>query len=229
MATKKSIGIKDLMERKYVPGVLPEIWMDHLGHTLTKKFQMTVTGDSSQGKTMYVMLLMKVIAEHLGRVSYNSVEQGFSKTLQNNVMLADLTSLAGKVQFHDHLSFDQMKEKLLNKHFRCNYWITDSQDFMEYTFKQYKEIKEMPKRKHLSQITICQSDGGPKPKSTDGKAIRFDADLKVHVKDFVAYNRGRFGETKPFIIWKEGHIKAMKEQGIISPVYGELQNNLFSN
>ena len=224
MARKTTIGITDLLKKKYAPGILPDAWLHHLGEDLTKRFTMTITGDSGHGKTIYALMLMKVLGQHIGKAFYNSVEQGFSKTLQSNAKLARLYEVAGKVAFGDHLTHEEMMKKLDNKHFRCTYLFTDSRDFMKLTFEQYKQYKQHPRRKHLGIITICQSDGSDQPKSTDGKQIKFDADIKVHVQDFVAYSTSRFGDTKPFVIWEKGHRARMKKLGKASPVFdgGEL-------
>lgn len=208
--TKKSIGLNDLQERKFESLVLDEPWRDHLGPDLVKRFDMCVTGDSGHGKTTYVLQLMKELCQH-GRGYYNSVEQGFSATLQTNIKLIDLSSIRGKIMFGDRLTYEELKAKLKNKYFRCNYLVIDSIDYMGLTFDQFQELKAI-KPKTLSIILICWSNGTEKPKDTQAQAINYACDIKVHVKNFVAHARSRFGAIKPHMIYEAGFKASRKKK-----------------
>lgn len=227
----KIIGIKKLQERKYVEIDTDSVWREHWGQDVVKTFHMTITGDSAQGKTMYMLYTAKELSK-FGRVLINSVEQGFRKTFQHNVAIAQLPA-NGRIMIGDNLTFDEMMHQLTSKYSRYNYLIIDSRDFMELTFAQYKSIRSL-KKKALGIITVNHGDGDLKngiikPNSPEGKKIRYDADIKVSVSNFIAHSRGRFGETKPFVIWEQGHLEAMNHAGKLSTVLKDKQLQLFGH
>lgn len=228
---RNSFSIGEFMEKKFDPIQLAPDWMALLGEDLVKRFDVCVTGDSANGKTTFVLQLVKELSK-IGYVFYNSYEQGLSASLQTNIKLVDLTTCKGKVFFGNKLSFEDLKKKFQNKYFRCNYLVIDSQDWMNFTEEQYRELQSM-KPKTLSIITICWAKPGiATPRNTHAQAIHYAADCKIHVQDFVAYCRGRFGASKPFVIWEEGHLNAMKKKEKRSKVIKQPKlplNDEFSN
>lgn len=211
MANKRTIGIKSLSERKFESIDLPPEWMVHLGEDIVKRFDLCVTGDAGHGKSTYVLKLCKVLSR-FGKVFYNSAEQGFSQTLKTNIKIVDLTAQSGRIMFGDRLSFEELKAKLKTKTFHCSYLVIDSRDYMSLTFKQFQELKEL-RPKTMGIIVVCWSNGGSRPTSTDGGAIHYACDIKVHVEDFAAYASTRFGASEPYVIYDKGHKDAMLRKG----------------
>jgi len=220
MGKKSSLGIKDFLEKKFEPLQLSPAWMDLLGEDLVKRFDVCVVGDSGHGKTTFVLQLVKELSK-VGRVFYNSYEQGLSASLQTNVKLVDLSGCAGRIMFGNKLKYEELKKKFLNKYFRCNYLVIDSQDWMNFTEEQFKEL-QMLKPKTLSIIVICWCKAGSEsPKNSNAQAIQYACDVKITVEDFVAYSRSRFGATKPYVVWRDGHIGQMVRKGKRSIVFPE--------
>lgn len=222
---KKVIGISEFNNRKYADIDLSPEWRDHLGPDTTKKFSMCITGNSGNGKTTYMLMLVKELAK-FGRVFINSAEQGFNRTLQTNIGIVGMDECRGKVMFGDNLTFDELMAKLTNKYFRVNYLVIDSVDYMKLTFEQYQQLGTA-KKKGLSVIVVCWSKGNSEtPQDSHAAKMEYASDVKVYVMDFVAYARSRFGGDKPFMIYKKGHLAAITRKGK-KPVHIDSTGDLF--
>ena len=78
--------------------------------------------------------------------------------------------------------------------------VLDSLDYLKFKADDYRLLDSLFPNK--SFVIICWSEG-KKPKSNTGKEVEYMADLKVHVKNYVAHPRGRYGGNIPYIIWPE--------------------------
>lgn len=199
----KAIGIKDFMERKFVTFEFADQWLAHLGRP-EKNFQMLIYGKPGNGKTDYAIKLSKYIATLGAKVYYNSFEEGVSCTLQEAIRRNELMDVAGKIMFGNKETIDEMITRLKRKN-SANVVVLDSRDYMNMTTEQYKRLVAQFPRKAF--ITLCWESGG-KPKSQYAKDIEYMCDIKVHVRNFHAYPRCRFGGNATYTIWnrqaKEG-------------------------
>lgn len=57
-----------------------------------------------------------------------------------------------------------------------------------------------PERNMKVIVVVCWMQGG-KPCGEYAKQIAYMCDVKVHVHNFSAYPRSRFGGNRPFLIW----------------------------
>lgn len=173
-------------------------WYDSFAEP-EKNFRMLVYGKPGNGKTEFCIQLAKYLAKYT-KVYYNSFEQGISKSLQDAVLRNNMMEVAGKVIFGDKETHEEMKARLQSRN-SPNVVIVDSRDYMNMTTREYIELIELYPRK--SFVIICWESAG-KPKGEYAKAIEFMVDIKVHVRNFRAYPRCRFGGNKPFVIWEKG-------------------------
>lgn len=156
-------------------------------------------GLPGNGKTTYVMQLCKALTA-LGKAYYNSIEQGDSKSLQDVIALCRMDECApGTIVFGDRDTFEDMMEKLRKN--RAKFVVIDSRDYMELTQAQWKLMTETFPKKAF--IIVCWEGFGGNPKSEHAAAIRFMADIKVHVRNGVATAQSRFGPTKPYRIFEK--------------------------
>lgn len=192
---QRAIGISDFLAKQFDTFPFAGKWLDTFGEP-EKNFKAIVYGKPGNGKTEFIMQLSKYLASFT-RVHYNSFEQGISKTLQDALIRNDMMAVAGKIMFGNMETFDELMERLASKN-APQVVVIDSRDYMNLTTAQFKTMTERHPRKAF--IIICWEAGG-KPKGEYGKSIEYFCDIKVHVRDFVAYPRSRFGGNQKFIIW----------------------------
>lgn len=188
----------DLLEisNKYKP---------HLG-TPTKDFSMSITGESGNGKTSYVMdIVHDIISNENGRLLYASSEEGDDKTFQDAARRADLFSLnPKKIKFIHQCGFDGIMDELNSANGeRFRFLVCDSIDSLNLTYNQWVKLKQ--EHNKLSRITISWAKNGL-PKSQYASDIFFMSHIKIIVENYVALVRScRFeGGGQDHVIWEEG-------------------------
>lgn len=164
-----------------------------------RNFSMLIWGQSAQGKSTFVMMLMKELMQY-GKIYFNSIEQGEGLSLQQASERLGLTEVkATEISIGNKHSYSQMV-KTLEKN-RANFVIIDSIDYMGLTADQYRELRSQFPNKAF--IMISWEGYGKKPQTQAGKDIRYMSDIKCRVDSGVAITESRFGETKPFVILPE--------------------------
>ena len=191
----RSIGVAEFLARKF--DVLPfeGKWKDSFAEP-EKNFRMVVYGKPGNGKTEFCIQLAKYISQ-FKKVFYNSYEQGISKSLQDAIVRNNMEECKGRVMFGDRVNFKDLMAKLKGRNSAQVVFI-DSRDNMGLTYHQYDRlVKTFPRK---SFIIICWESSG-KPKGEHGKSIEFMVDIKLHVRNYRAYPRCRFGGNRPYVIW----------------------------
>lgn len=173
-------------------------WLEHIGQPEPSKSWL-IWGDSSNGKTTYVLKLAKYLSR-FGKVLYNSMEEGDSESMKNAFKRVGMEEVSRRVMLLDNEPIDELDERLSKKK-APRIVIIDTVQYAELTFKRYKELKE--KHPNVLWIYVSHEDG----KLPDGKVankIRRDAMVKVRVEGFKAFPTSRYGGLEPFVIWAEG-------------------------
>lgn len=191
----RSIGITDFLNRKFDTHPFAGAWLDSFGEP-EKNFRAIVYGKPGNGKTEFCLQWAKYLAGFT-KTYFNSFEQGISKTLQDALRRNRMVEVAGRITFGNQESFDEMMTRLASKNGPMVVFI-DSRDYINLTANQFKTLIDTYPRKAF--ILICWEANG-KPKGEHGKSIEFMCDIKIHVSQFVAHPRSRFGGNKNFIIW----------------------------
>jgi hypothetical protein len=196
----KILTLKQLKAKayKFLEG-LPQIITDSFG-MLPSAFIMIVWGMSGQGKSNFIMQLLKVLM-HFGKVLYISLEEGYEASFQMLILRHLGDEALGKIEIADSgMDYDSAILRLKKKK-SPSFIIIDSLQYWNITYDQYKELKRLFPRKTF--IFISHAAG----KVPDGKTadkIRYDAGIKVRVEGYVATVISRYGGNKPYIIWEEG-------------------------
>jgi hypothetical protein len=206
-AVKKSVSMHDVLNNKYKMLNLDPEWRKYIGHP-QENFKMIVYGESGGGKTTFVMRLCVALTK-LGKVYYDSAEEGEGATIQAAAQRCNVKELCAKGSFMlgDRDSYDDLVYKLSQKR-SAQFVVLDSLQYMNLTEEQFKKLVAMFKRKVF--IVISWSSG-PTPKGKVAKAIEYMADIKTYVSNGVAISRSRFGPTEPFEIYPPRQTEVKKK------------------
>lgn len=197
MKKRRNIGVNELMEAKweYIP--LSQEWIDHFGR-LFKGFRIHIKGNPKNGKTEYLIRLIKELALASGKVHLNSTEQGKSPTLQEAFVRNKMNEVKGKVMLAaaDQKDFDNWYAKLTQpRAIIGNTIVLDSADYMNLTVAQYKQLNDRFKHKNIIIVSWAINP--------INKSLAHMMDVIVDVKDFVANPVSRMGGNKPYEIWSK--------------------------
>lgn len=142
----------------------------------------------------------KYLASNFGKVFYSSIEEGDTKTTQDAMLREGMGEIPdGKFMLGDQYFFNDLLEYLKGGN-RGKFVFIDSRDYMKLTAQQY--IKLITLFPNKSFIIICWEQAG-KPAGKFAKDMQYMVDVVVHVHDFKATCRGRFGGNKDFLIWNK--------------------------
>lgn len=181
-------------------------WKDFMGCP-EDNFSMLLYGESGNGKTEGEIKFCKYMAQ-FGNVYFNSNEQGISYSLQTSWIRNDIASMGDKIRLVHKEPYDKMVARLKRKKSAKIVFI-DSIQHTKITYDMWLALRAMFPKKIF--ILISHSDGRL-PQGAAAKAILYDVDVKVYVKDFVMYGRGRFGGGKSYIIYEQGYRDAMQRK-----------------
>jgi len=193
----KAIGITQFLEKSFDVYDIEGEWLDSFG-LIEKNFKMSVTGESGNGKTEFVVKFIKELCLKFNtKADYFSYEQGHSKSLQTAIQRNNMEEVKGKVMFITGGTFDELLTRL-KRRASAKIVVIDSQDYSELSTKQYKLLVKTFPKKSLIVVSWAKND---KPKNQAAKDIEYMSCIKVVVSNFKAYPRSRFGGNVPFVIW----------------------------
>ncbi len=199
----KSFSIKTLLQKEFRQVPISEEWRGIIG-AVERNFTMIIYGRSGSGKTTFTLRMCKELTKH-GKVYFNSAEQGFIKSLQDNVKSSGIMDglseeeqdqVERKFIFADNDSYEDMVQRLTTNDAR--FIVIDSIQYMNLTKTQYKKLKELFPKKAIIMVSHAAGD---KPKGEHAKGIEYDVGVKCYVSDGWAYVNSRYGETKPYQIF----------------------------
>ena len=198
----RTLGVNFILNKAYRSLEFTGVWADTFGLP-SDPFTMMIYGHPKNGKTSMCMMFAKYLTR-FGKVWYNSIEEGDTKTIQDAFIRAGLHELEeGKFMLGDRYFFTDMVEKLAKPN-SGRFVFVDSRDFINLTCQQFKKLKALFPRK--SFIIVCWEAAG-KPAGKFAKDIEFIVDVVVHVANFRAFVRSRFGGGKEYVIWDRKPVK----------------------
>jgi len=159
-----------------------------------------IWGDSCQGKTWFALQLAKELCKHVNRVAYNSLEEGKSFSMQRawdgNNMIEQGTKMV-LLNKEPLLILDRRLEKRKSP----EVVFIDSWQYVRKPFWQFVDFVEKHSNKLF--VVISQEEKG-KPKGKSADDVRYHADVKIHIRGFIAFASSRVGDPVPYIIWEKG-------------------------
>ncbi len=179
-------SVDALLRKKFKTLELSHPWKEAFGEPEARGVWF-VFGNSGNGKSTFLMQLLRELSEH-GRTGYNSLEEGGSKTLQDAVKRVPLTPVQKKKIMILKESIPEMTERML-KHKGQRFMIIDSIQYAAINWNEYLKIKEQLSNKLL--VIVSQVEGN-KPIGRTANRIMYDADLKIWVEGMRAISKGRY-------------------------------------
>lgn len=193
------IGVSQILRKEYRELDFAGKWADTFGRP-GDPFTMLVYGHPKNGKTSFMMQFAKYLTR-FGKVFYNSIEEGDSKSIQDAMIRAQMDQIPeGKFMLGTGYYYRDLFEYLKGTN-RGKFIILDSRDYMNLTSHQWKNL--ITKFPHKCFVVICWEQAG-KPAGKFAKDIEYMVDIVAHVANYKAKVRGRFGGGKDFVIWEEG-------------------------
>lgn len=145
-----------------------------------------IKGPSKNGKTSFAMMLAKYLT-NFGRVYYNSIEEGLSKSIKMAYNRVNMFEVNGKIILYKEDIKDM--DKRLSRHKSPDFIFVDTIQFASMTIKEYKELK----KKYPNKIFIYVSH--VKGSLPDGRAAEFimkDSNVIAHVEGRRAFFTTRY-------------------------------------
>ncbi len=151
------------------------------------RFEKAHSGTIFQSYILLDIQLADYLARHHGNTVYVSGEEGFSKTLQQKIIMtkADSPSL----YFADLRSFDEIKDRIEDK---FHFIFIDSLDTLRIDAQKLKELKALHPSSALITISQSTKDG----KMRGSNEILHDSDMAVKVENGIAITtKNRYKEA----------------------------------
>lgn len=139
-----------------------------------KDFSMVVYGESGQGKSTWVIEFANYLAEHHGRVLYNSSEERISQSLKRKLLKYDSDNFA----IAECQSYKALKTAVRGNGFK--FVVIDSVNDMDIKPNQLNELTEMNPDKAFIFILQATKQGAYKGSSQ----IAHDADVLIRLENY---------------------------------------------
>jgi len=197
---RKKINVNGLLN--YKPKTIPfeGRWYDLVGNPEASG-SWIIWGQSGQGKSRFAIQLTKYLALKGLKIAYISLEEGLSATLQKAFLETGVADCKRKIEIWNETEIADLNENL-KKQRSANVIIIDSLQYLGLNYGDYKTLRDTFRKKLF--IFISHAKDGNEPQGHTASKIRYDASVKISVKDFIAYATSRYGGGIPFTIWSEG-------------------------
>jgi predicted ATP-dependent serine protease len=177
------ISTKTFKERKYAYFEFKDDWLLKIGNP-EKGFSGLFFGPPKSGKSVELLKMCNYFAKNFGRVLYNSCEEKFSKTVQDNLNAFKID--AEKLFFADGLDYEELCDAV--KGGRYKLVIVDSVQYMGLTYADYKAFRaKFPK---VAIVLVNQING--KGQLFGGQQLLHAVDFYAKIENGKAEYRSRF-------------------------------------
>ncbi|MGE0931701.1 hypothetical protein [Peijinzhouia sedimentorum] len=196
---KRALSVADILKKNFELFEFEGEWYQAFGKP-ERRGVWLIWGDSGNGKSSFLMQLIKELCNH-ARVVFNSLEEGDGHTMQMNMIRAGMHEVSRKMILVNE-SMEDLSSRL-SRHKSPEVAVIDSWQYMDMSFKDFIKFKQKHSDKLL--IIISQADG-KKPMGRPAVSVMYDASLKIWVEGFKAFSKGRYigpngGE---YTIYEEG-------------------------
>lgn len=197
---KRAISVSELMTTNHKVMQFEGDWLDSLGEPeLTGSW--LIWGNSGNGKTRFALQLCKYLTQ-FGRVAYDSLEEGASKSMKEAFIDLDMEEVKRKIILLDREPISELIPRL-EKRNSPDIIAIDSIQYSGLNAASYKQLVNRFRNKLF--ILISHADG-KNPAGRVATSIRFDAMIKIRVEGYRAFPVSRYGGGEPYTIWEDGAI-----------------------
>lgn len=199
---KKAISIEELYRKKFIEIPLTGRFRELIGYPEASGTWI-IKGDSGNGKTTFVLQLIKELTKYY-KVAYNSLEEGMRSSMRAAFKDMEMHKCRkGSLHLLHRESITDLIVRLKKKQ-APKIAVIDS---IQYTFMTKLEYKKMQEQLPNTLLIFISHVEGKNPAGALAKAVWYDADVKIDVEGFVATAKSRAArgiKQKPFVIWEEG-------------------------
>lgn len=183
MSKREIYNIKSIKNKKY--NVLDLGDYNEWFGDVEGRFNGMFYGESGSGKSVAALQFSQFYANNVGKVLYNSHEEGVRKTIQDRVI--DFEIDAQKLWIADAMPFERMMHKIKRNYYRLV--VIDSVQYMGFTFDQLQEMREEFSKRHLSILMVSF---GSKNKPDGAKDHLHASDVKCFFSAGKVFSYGRY-------------------------------------
>lgn len=196
---KTALSPTDILTKKFSTLKWRDDWKAAFGEPETTGV-FFICGQSTNGKTAFTMELAKELGRlNIGKVFYNSKEEGTGKTMQMTLVRTGIGSKSNIIIGCEGL--DELDARL-DKQKSPRFVIVDSIQFLNVRTPRIVAFIEKHSKKRLLIFTSWAD--GTEPKGNVAKEVRYRADQKIWVEGFKAISQGRHNAGGTYTIWEEG-------------------------
>lgn len=195
----RALSLDNLLKSKFRDILFSEQWSGFLGEP-EMAGSWIIWGGSGCGKTSFALMLAKELCK-FGKVIYNSLEEGKSKSFQMAVLRAEMENVAKRIVFLNKEPIHELKIRL-RKNKSADIIFIDSIQYTEMRLPDYTALcREFPKKLFI----WISHEKNREPDGRLADKIRYNAHIKIRVDGYRAYAMSRTGgDSEYFTIWDEG-------------------------
>lgn len=197
----RALSIKNIEEYKPVEMGFSGRWAASFGHPELRGSWL-VWGNSGNGKTRFALQLSKYLSQ-FGRVAYNSLEEGLSKSMQVAIRAVGMQEVGRRFILLDMEPMEELEARL-EKRKSPDIIVIDSLQYLQMKQEDYNRFKKKFPRKLFVYLSHAR---GKEPNGSVARSIRYDAFVKVWIEGYKAFPVSRYEcEQEEFVIWQKGAI-----------------------
>lgn len=201
----KAISNRNILNARFHQADFTGPWLASFGRPALCGVWM-VFGGSGTGKTTFLLTLCKYLTS-FGRVAYDSLEQGFSLSMQMAWRRVHMEDAGDKIVLLDREQMKELRVRLKKKK-SPDIIVLDSVKYMlGFKISDLMALKNDFPGKLF--IFVSHEKNG-EPDGAIASAIRYDADIKIRTEGYKAFVTTRFEDAEKgeggadFIIWEKG-------------------------
>lgn len=195
----RALSIKNIEEYKPVEMEFSGKWEASFGCPELRGSWL-VWGNSGNGKTRFALQLSKYLCQ-FGKVAYNSLEEGLSKSMKKAIMDVGMKEVKRGFILLDREPLKELENRL-EKRKSPEIIVIDSVQYFRMNQADYDRFK----KKFPGKLFIFISHAkGKEPKGSLAESIRYDAFVKVWIEGYKAFPVSRYkNNAEDFVIWSKG-------------------------